>query len=124
MHRRFVEASRSRRGIRSPGGAVHSDVFRGGAEEGFAEILPRKTGSGGRKRGQQFCALIKSYKRIMSFLPSVRKWGLCCLFAVASPAFVFAQSAFVPWGTEYPIAGSLPGDQVHPALSFNAAGGF
>ena len=58
----------------------------------------------------------------MSFLLLVRK--LACRFAVAIPLVVSAQSGFAPLGGEYAIVGALPGDQVMPSVSINAAGGY
>ncbi len=44
---------------------------------------------------------------------------------LASPAVVFGQTnSYKTNGVEYVIAGSLPGDQVHPDLSFKTTGGF
>jgi hypothetical protein len=48
---------------------------------------------------------------------------LCWFFAVATP-FVYGQTGFMPQGGEYGIAGTLPGDQVFPALSLKPAGGY
>src|SRR5207244_1183296 len=42
----------------------------------------------------------------------------------AFPWLARAQTAFAPEGAEYPIAGSLPGDQTYPSLSLNASGGY
>jgi hypothetical protein len=51
---------------------------------------------------------------------TVIRWWL----VVAAPAVVFGQTNFTPSGPEYPIAGSLPGDQVYPAAAINANGGY
>jgi hypothetical protein len=77
-----------------------------------------------RKHRQRFNALIKAYKRIMSFSLSVRKIvaGWCSMVAI--PAVVFGQGSFVTTGSEYPITGRLPGDQVHPSISFTTNGGY
>ena len=42
----------------------------------------------------------------------------------AIPVVASAQSAFSPQGSEYPITGSLPGDQVFPQVKLNSSGGF
>src|SRR6516162_8320053 len=77
-----------------------------------------------RKHRQRFNALIKAYKRIMSFSLSVRKIvaGWCSMVAI--PAVVFAQGSFLTTGSEYAITGRLPGDQVHPAVSISTNGGY
>jgi hypothetical protein len=51
---------------------------------------------------------------------TVIRWWL----VVAAPAVVFGQTNFTPSGPEYPIAGSLPGDQVYAAAAINANGGY
>ena len=60
-------------------------------------------------------------------LPSARKAAVCfCqgLFLLI-PAAVFAQTNYYTTnGTEYAIAGSLPGDQVLPDVAVNTSGGF
>ena len=40
------------------------------------------------------------------------------------PFVATAQNAFTPQGSEYPITGSLPGDQVFPQVKLNNSGGF
>src|SRR3954471_12984688 len=77
-----------------------------------------------RKHGQRFSSLIKAYKRIMSFSLSARKLVACWCSMVAIPVVVLGQNSFVPTGGEYSIGGKLPGDQVHPAVSFTTNGGF
>src|ERR1700744_6391069 len=77
-----------------------------------------------RKHGQRFHGLIKAYKRIMSFSLSARKLVACWCSMLAIPVVVLGQSPFVPSGGEYSIAGKLPGDQVHPQLSFTTNGGY
>lgn len=58
----------------------------------------------------------------MSFSSLVRK--LACSLATVVPGVVLAQSGFGPLGGEYAIVGALPGDQVSPALSVKADGGY
>ena len=41
-----------------------------------------------------------------------------------NPFVATAQNAFTPQGSEYPITGSLPGDQVFPQVKLNNSGGF
>src|SRR5262245_40474223 len=43
---------------------------------------------------------------------------------VALPGLVFGQNSFGPQGTEYPVAGLLPGDQIHPQAAVSSAGGY
>src|SRR5882724_3327463 len=77
-----------------------------------------------RKHGQRFRVLIKAYKRIMSFSLSARKLVVCWCSVVAIPVVVLSQNSFVTSGGESSIAGALPGDQVHPGLSFTTSGGY
>jgi hypothetical protein len=60
----------------------------------------------------------------MSLSFSTRKAFLCCFLAGAFSGAAFATTNFVTIGGEYAIAGHMPGDQVHPALSITPAGGF
>jgi hypothetical protein len=60
-------------------------------------------------------------------LPSARRavvrfcWGLL----LAIPAAVFAQTNYYGAdGTQYPVIGSLPGDQINPDVVLNSKGGF
>src|SRR5690349_1260245 len=79
-----------------------------------------------RINGQRFFGLLKRYKRIMSLSLVARKMGVCWYLAVAvaTPVLVFADTSFVPQGGEYNIAGTLPGDQVMPAIAVNNGGGY
>jgi hypothetical protein len=43
---------------------------------------------------------------------------------VAALGSTFAQAGYAPTGVEYMLAGGLPGDQAHPAVSLNSSGGF
>ena len=61
----------------------------------------------------------------MSFSLSARKkLAVCWLWMVAIPSVVLSQGSFVGSGGEYSIVGRLPGDQVHPQLSFTTNGGY
>jgi hypothetical protein len=59
---------------------------------------------------------------------NVRKWARATLLACSlSHLLTFpalAQNNFAAQGDEYPVAGTLPGDQVFPDLSLKPAGGF
>ncbi|MBU6410811.1 MAG: hypothetical protein KGR98_10540, partial [Verrucomicrobia bacterium] len=59
-------------------------------------------------------------------LPSfVRNVVLCLGFCLASRATLFAQTNYYgAYGTEYPIVGQLPGDQLAADVSLNGSGGF
>lgn len=60
-------------------------------------------------------------------LPSVRCAAICiCLvFFLAIPAVSRAQTNYYAAdGTEYPIIGSLPGDQIYPDVALNSEGGY
>ena len=57
-------------------------------------------------------------------LRAQKTFAFLCL-AVAIPASLLAKgSSYVTNGTEYAIAGTLPGDQVHPHLALNSGGGY
>jgi hypothetical protein len=64
----------------------------------------------------------------MSLSLIIRKTVVCWWLALGTCASLFAQASFapnfVPNGGEYPVAGLLPGTQVHPELSINTNGGF
>ena len=53
-----------------------------------------------------------------------QKTFVCLCLAVAWPGLLFAQGSYVTNGTEYAIAGTLPGDQVHPHLALGSSGGY
>ena len=71
-------------------------------------------------------------RRIVTLRWVAKLWGhssfrpaLVCLplvLGVAGP--VLGQSAYLPNGAEYAIAGTVPGDQVRPHAALNAQGGF
>jgi hypothetical protein len=60
----------------------------------------------------------------MSFSLSARKLVVCWCSVVAIPVVVLSQNSLVPSGGEYSITGQLPGDQVHPGVSFTTNGGY
>ena len=60
----------------------------------------------------------------MSFSLSARKLLVCWCSLVAIPVVVLSQNSFVPSGGEYSPTGKLPGDQVHPSVSFTTNGGY
>ena len=61
----------------------------------------------------------------MSLSLFARNALVCGCLAVAAPAVVFGQTnSTCTNGVEYAIAGSLPGDQVHPQLGLNPSGGY
>ncbi|HEV2208062.1 MAG TPA: hypothetical protein VG167_04760 [Verrucomicrobiae bacterium] len=60
----------------------------------------------------------------MLFSRSAHKAFLSGLLALGIPAGLLAQGIYTPSGSEYPIAPSLPGDQVHPCLALTTNGGF
>ena len=68
--------------------------------------------------------MLKHFENLMSLLQRACKTlGISGLIAVM-PALAFGQSGFVPQAGEFLPAGSLAGDQLHPALSLNTNGGF
>jgi hypothetical protein len=60
----------------------------------------------------------------MLFSRSAHKAFLSGLLALGIPSGLLAQGIYTPSGSEYPIAPSLPGDQVHPCLALTTNGGF
>ncbi len=60
-------------------------------------------------------------------LPSVRRAAisLCLGLFLAIPTLLCAQTNYYAAdGTEYPIIGSLPGDQIYPDVALNSQGGY
>lgn len=49
---------------------------------------------------------------------------VCWCSLVAIPIVALSQNSFVTSGGEYSITGKLPGDQVHPQVSFTTNGGY
>lgn len=60
----------------------------------------------------------------MSMSPLFRGFAAVLGLAAVLPLGAVAQTNYAPQGTEYAVAGILPGDQVWPALAVNAAGGY
>ncbi len=60
----------------------------------------------------------------MSFSLFARKALACWCLAAGLPAVALAQGNYAPGGTQYPIAGVLPGEQVHPQLAIGPSGGY
>ena len=76
--------------------------------------------------GQNVPAHLISFESYMPFA-SARRAAVCfCLgLFLAIPAAVFAQTNYYAAnGTEYPIIGSVPGDQVYPDVALNSKGGY
>lgn len=59
----------------------------------------------------------------MASFPFAPKFFIVGLLAIATSA-VPSQGGFVPEGTEYAIAGTLPGEQVYPHASIKPGGGY
>src|SRR2546421_12160229 len=65
-------------------------------------------------------------REFSNLMPSaLRAWKTFVFGVLISgiSAVVLAQNAYAPQGGEYPIAGSLPGDQVFPQISLGTNGG-
>jgi len=58
-----------------------------------------------------------------SALSAWKRFAFSGLFAGIS-TIAFAQNPYPPQGSEYPMAGLLPGDQVFPQLAVNSSGGY
>jgi hypothetical protein len=74
----------------------------------------------GQNTGKQLCC--NEYFMLLSF---ARKILLCGSLIVGIPGVIFGQTNYYTTnGSEYAIAGSLPGDQVLPDAAVTPAGGF
>lgn len=60
----------------------------------------------------------------MSLSSLLRKTAVGSLLVAAIPVRVSGQASYATNGTEYAVAGSLPGDQVFPRVSLKPAGGY
>jgi hypothetical protein len=60
----------------------------------------------------------------MSLSLFLRKAVIWTTLAAAFPVLLPAESSYTTNGGQYAIAGALPGDQVHPRVAINSAGGF
>src|SRR5207302_3747667 len=76
------------------------------------------------KRGQRDTGLIRELFNLMpSALRAWKTFVFGVLFAGIAPA-ILAQNTYAPQGGEYPITGSLPGDQVFPQAALGTNGGY
>jgi len=65
------------------------------------------------------------WNKSFMLLSFARKIALCCGLSVGIPGVVFGQTNYYAAnGTEYAIAGHLPGDQVFPDAAVTPGGGF
>jgi hypothetical protein len=62
--------------------------------------------------------------RAPSAASNLRVLGACVAFLLTLPNLVLAEPSFATNGIEYSIAGTRPGDQMHPAVALNAGGGY
>src|SRR5580692_4701078 len=75
--------------------------------------------------GQNVPVRLKSFEPFMPLL--FRRVAICLCWAIflAIPAAVFGQTNYyAAYGTEYPVIGSLPGDQIYPDIALNTNGGY
>lgn len=63
-------------------------------------------------------------KIFMASFPSARTVLAGCLLAAGLPMLLSAQGNYVPEGSEFGIAGALPGEQVYPHVSLKPSGGY
>ncbi len=84
---------------------------------------PRKVPLRASSRGHRHARLLKTCYD-MHLSPSFRGVVLSLVLALAATLFSSAQTPYSLGAGEFPIAGSLAGDQVHPHLSLNSSGGF
>ena len=76
--------------------------------------------------GQNIPVRLNSFKSYMPF-PFARRVlvRFCWVLFLAIPVCVFGQTNYYAAdGTEYPVIGSLPGDQLFPDVALNASGGY
>lgn len=71
---------------------------------------------------QKFSRLIETSNRIMSLSLPFRKLVICGCLAVVSPVLVHADPNLNPDGLEYPIIGSLAGDQSSAQVAWDPSG--
>src|SRR5438105_274562 len=86
------------------------------------EFYPRKNCVNPRKHRQTRAYLVKICN-VMSLSLSARKMVLCWAMSMFSPALIFSQNVYAPQAGQYPVVGSLQGDQVFPQISLKASGG-
>ena len=77
----------------------------------------------GGKRGQRFVRVVQVCRSFMALSEFARTTAWCWLLAITT-SFAYGQTGFVSQGGEYGVAGTLPGDQVFPALSLKSGGGY
>ena len=73
--------------------------------------------------GQQIVPLLSRYNLMSSLRRMSAKPFFFCLLA-GLPLLASGQSLYSPQAGQYAVAGSLPGDQVHPDVSVNSGGGY
>src|SRR6185312_4872978 len=69
------------------------------------------------------CGPVKRIRLMLPVLCACKRFIFLWLFAGTTSA-ILAQNAYAPQGGEYPIAGSLPGDQVFPQVALGTNGGY
>ena len=78
---------------------------------------------------------LPSFPSLAGWKPAIQQTGslrylaprcaaACVALFLGLPGLLLADGTFVTNGIEYPIAGTKPGDQVHPAIALNSSGGF
>jgi hypothetical protein len=68
---------------------------------------------------------LKSFEPYMPLLSRRAAFCFCWVIFLAIPISVFGQTNYyAAYGTEYPVIGSLPGDQIYPDLALNTNGGY
>jgi hypothetical protein len=74
--------------------------------------------------GQSIPIRLKSFESHMPLLSRPAAVCFCWALFLAIPVAVFGQTSYyAASGTEYPIIGSLPGDQIYPDVALNATNG-
>jgi len=75
--------------------------------------------------GQIIPVRLKSFEPYMPLSSRRAAFCICWAIFLAVPVAVFGQTNYyAAYGTEYPVIGSLPGDQVYPDLALNTNGGY
>jgi hypothetical protein len=73
-------------------------------------------------RGQGISGLIETYQRIMPMSFLARKLAVCRTLLIAIPVAALGQN-LAPQGNEFPIAGTLHGDQTFPCAAIDSLSG-
>src|SRR5580765_382256 len=77
----------------------------------------------GKKSWTNPVGAVRGFYLMSSALSVWKRFAFSGLFAGIATA-VLADNTYAPQGGEYPIAGSLAGDQVYPQVALGSSGGY